>query len=339
VRGLGRWDLKPYYDRVTVLAEFDSYSRNGEDVVLRRTFAGIVEAGRYIDVGAHEPRIGSISAAFYDQGWTGITVEPEPRSAALHRTHRPRDIQIEAAAAGSNSESVALHVVDGTGLSTLDDSYARMRAASGFRSHDIPVRARTMNTILDEANWAGLDIHFMSVSTEGSEVDVISGLDLQVWRPWVLAIEVVGPEGEHSRRQDIEKIVGPAGYHVCLFDGLSCFYAADEHAERLAPRLSVPAGVLDNFTTPALRRYRAKAEALPALMAEVVRWRSQALTWWAEAMSHADDEDWRQRYTDLTETFEIASAELENIYQSRFWRVTEPLRIVLAARSRTRNVS
>ena len=322
---------------MTASAEFDSYSRNGEDVVLGRTFAG-VEHGRYIDVGAYHPRVGSVSAAFYDRGWTGITVEPEPKSAALQREQRPRDIQVEAAATVTDTGPVTLHVVDGTNLSTLNHSYAQIRAASGLGTHDIQVRARSMNGVLDESKWAGHDIHFMSVSTEGSEVDVLSGLDLQVWRPWVLAIDVITPEGA-SRRGEVEEIVGPAGYGACLFDGLSCFYAAAEHVEQLGPRLSIPAGVLDNFTTPALRRYRTEAEAVPALMAEISRWRSQALTWWAEAMSHADDEDWHQRFDDLAETLEITSAELEGVYQSRSWRLTGPLRTVLGARSRTRNAS
>jgi FkbM family methyltransferase len=320
---------------VTLPAEFESYSRNGEDVVLWRTLAG-VGRGRYIDVGAYDPRIGSISAAFYDRGWTGITVDPDPGTAVLHQEQRTRDIHIEAAATGSDQQVVTLHAVDGTGFSTLNGPYAARRAGSGFRMHDIEVRARSMNSILEEAGWVRHDIHFMSISTEGSEIDVLSGMDLTRWRPWVLRVETAGPEGVRSTRPDIDQRVSAAGYRICLFDGLSCFFAAEEHVDELAARLSIPACVLDNFTTPAYRRCRAKAGTIPGLLQDVAQWRQQALSWWAEAMKHSEDEDWQKRYAELAEEHATTLAELEGLYQSRSWRITAPLRMALAARSGTR---
>jgi hypothetical protein len=69
---------------------FVSYAQNGEDVVLRRALAN-VEVGRYIDVGANDATVESVSKAFYDAGWSGITVEPVRKYAAKHRSERPRD--------------------------------------------------------------------------------------------------------------------------------------------------------------------------------------------------------------------------------------------------------
>jgi hypothetical protein len=193
-----------------------------------------------------------------------------------------------------------------------------------------------MNSILDEAGWARYDVHFMSISTEGSEIEVLWGMDLTRWRPWVLSVETAVPFGEPSTRPDIEELLSSAGYRLCLFDGLSCFFAAEERFEELAARLSIPACVLDNFTTPAYRRCRADAGTIPGLLEDVARWRQQALTWWAEAMSHSEDEDWQKRYAELAEEHDIAVAELEGVYQSRSWRITAPLRMALAARSGTR---
>ncbi len=56
-------------------------------------------------------------------------------------------------------------------------------------------------------------------------------------------------------------------------------------------------------------------------------------------MNHADDQDWKKRYTELTEAYEMSMAELDSVYQSRSWRLTAPLRNVLAARGRTQNAS
>ena len=54
---------------------FISYAQNFEDVILRRALKDI-EKGFYVDVGAHDPVIDSVTKAFYDLGWRGINIEP-----------------------------------------------------------------------------------------------------------------------------------------------------------------------------------------------------------------------------------------------------------------------
>ena len=55
-----------------------SYPQNFEDAVLNRVFHD-VENGRYIDVGAYDPVIDSVTKHFYDKGWTGVNIEPVVR--------------------------------------------------------------------------------------------------------------------------------------------------------------------------------------------------------------------------------------------------------------------
>jgi hypothetical protein len=52
-----------------------SYAQNHEDVLLERCFRNQVE-GFYIDVGAWDPVIDSVTQWFYLRGWRGINVEP-----------------------------------------------------------------------------------------------------------------------------------------------------------------------------------------------------------------------------------------------------------------------
>ena len=52
-----------------------SYAQNFEDVILWRALKH-VERGFYIDVGAQDPVINSVSLAFYEKGWRGVHVEP-----------------------------------------------------------------------------------------------------------------------------------------------------------------------------------------------------------------------------------------------------------------------
>ncbi len=220
------------YDRPVGSSTFESYSQNGEDVVLWRALHEVRD-GRYIDVGANHPQIYSVSMGFYNRGWSGITVEPDPAFAEMQRAERPRDVMVEAAITAKDGDTITFHVVDGTGLSTLDPSLAQAHARAGFETHEVEVTTRTIDSILEEANWAGLDIHFMSVDTEGAEKDVLESVDLTVWRPWVLVVEATAPLTTQSTREFWEKLVLDAGYRFCLFDGLSCYYVAEERAALL----------------------------------------------------------------------------------------------------------
>jgi len=96
---------------------FVSYAQNGEDVVLFRALGGVDE-GRYIDVGANDPFLHSITYAFYQRRWSGITIDPVHAYAVRHRAERPRDVMVEAAITDDPSGTVTLHQIDDTGLSS-----------------------------------------------------------------------------------------------------------------------------------------------------------------------------------------------------------------------------
>jgi hypothetical protein len=53
-----------------------SYAQNHEDVLLRRVFPDGTN-GFYIDVGANDPVLDSVTKHFYDRGWHGINIEPQ----------------------------------------------------------------------------------------------------------------------------------------------------------------------------------------------------------------------------------------------------------------------
>ncbi|MEM1062808.1 MAG: FkbM family methyltransferase, partial [Planctomycetota bacterium] len=76
---------------------FVSYAQNLEDVMLDRALKNI-EAGFYIDVGACDADIDSVTKAFYDRGWSGINIEAVPELAEKLTLARPRDVTLACAA-------------------------------------------------------------------------------------------------------------------------------------------------------------------------------------------------------------------------------------------------
>ncbi len=215
-------------------------------------------AGHYVEVGADHPRTNSATRAFYDHGWSGVTVEPVPQYAALHREQRSRDRQIEAVVTSAPGSTVP--------TARLDDLFA----ATG---------------------WGHGDIQFMLIDVERA-ADVLSTVDLSVWRPWVLVVE--GTVSASTAGQDLrpesngetwEPAVLAAGYEFCLFDGVSRFYVAEEHSE-LRPVLSYPACVLDDFARFQEEDLKAHhADQLAAANRELLYWRSVAIRSWGGAMA------------------------------------------------------
>src|SRR5512146_169130 len=93
-----------------------SYAQNFEDVMLWRA-VGDVERGQYLDIGAQDPVVDSVSLAFYEAGWRGVHVEPTAAYAAKLRAARPDEIVIEAAVSES-AGPIEFYEIANTGIST-----------------------------------------------------------------------------------------------------------------------------------------------------------------------------------------------------------------------------
>lgn len=305
-----------------------SYAQNGEDVVLWRALHDVV-GGRYVEVGANHPTDHSVSRVFYDRGWSGVCVEPLPAFADAFRAARPRDVVVQAAVLQTDQDTVVLHAIDGTGLSTTVDALGAAHAGSGWEVHDLVVPAVGLDTLFEEHVGDG-QVHFLLVDTEGAEASVLSSLDLSRYRPWILVVEATVPMTDEQTHGAWEPAVLAAGYELCLFDGLSRFYVAAEHAERLRARLSYPVCVLDRYVPR--RVYELELAAAETehereqLRTEIVRWRGQVLSRWTAAAAaavsspgaggHPGHEAARLR------------AELDALHHTVSWRVTKPLRTV-----------
>ena len=221
---------------------FVSYAQNYEDVVLWRALRDVKE-GFYVDVGAADPTVDSVTKAFYELGWSGINIEPaEPYFSSL-QAERPRDVNLRVLA-GSRAGVHLLHVIKDTGLSTINDGFAARHVKAGFELRDVVVPELELNQILQLR--AGQPIHFLKIDVEGAEVDVLRGIDLEKHRPWIILLEATEPSSQEPTRQNWEGLLFLRGYEFAYFDGLNCFYVAVERAA-LKERLAVPPNVFDGF--------------------------------------------------------------------------------------------
>jgi FkbM family methyltransferase len=255
-----------------------SYAQNGEDIVLWRALRHVSE-GTYVDVGGWDPDVDSVTRLFYEHGWRGVDVEPVPEFAEKFKVRRPGNEVVQAVITDEPSESVVLHRIGTTGLSTLDDAIDARHDQAGFEHEDITVPARRLDDVLDSSAVVGDTIHFMKVDVEGAEANVLRSVDLRRRRPWVLVIEATEPNSTTHSHASWEPMLLEAGYTFTLFDGLSRFYVSAEHPE-LIEALSYPACSLDAFHTAREVELFGKASALEQELQgardEATRWRQVA---------------------------------------------------------------
>ena len=202
---------------------FVSYAQNFEDVLLRRAFRD-VRQGFYIDVGAAHPDVDSVTRAFYDRGWRGINIEPVAELHARLRAARPRDVNLRVIAGAASGEAT-IHVIAGTGLSTVDADLA-----AAHRAAELDVRGETVAVATVSQIWrehAPDDVHFLKVDVEGAEAAVLEGAELASLRPHIVLVEATAPGGTEQSHAAWEPALLALGYRFLGFDGLNRFYAAE----------------------------------------------------------------------------------------------------------------
>ena len=208
-----------------------SYAQNLEDYHLSLAFAG-QSRGIYIDVGAGHPIADNVSFWFYERGWRGIVVEPQPELAALYAQLRPRDLAIRSLV-GRVSGEIDFHVVERLhGLSTTVESLAQKASAFGVGYQTVRMPVTTLAELCESHDLGAID--FLKIDVEGAEGDVLFGGDWKRFRPKVIVAEAVTPLASEPAWQEWEPFLIAQGYRFVLFDTLNRFYVAQEAHEIMA---------------------------------------------------------------------------------------------------------
>jgi len=222
---------------------FVSYAQNQEDVLLWRIFSSVA-TGFYVDVGAAHPEWESVTKAFYDRGWRGINLEPNPHFHVLLEKERARDVNIRALA-GSTPGERELHIVGESGLSTASGESIDLLGSHGHRvTGRVVCRVLRLDDVLRE--HAAGEIHFLKVDAEGMEREVLEGCSFSEFRPKVLVIESTLPETNTQRVNGLRELLFSRGYRFVFFDGLNDYFVACE-CQEFAEHFAFPVNVLDSY--------------------------------------------------------------------------------------------
>jgi FkbM family methyltransferase len=224
---------------------FVSYAQNQEDVVLARALRPDDRTGFWVDVGAGDPVVDSVTAAFAERGWRGVNVEPLPFEHLRLCAARPADTNLQVAlGATAGLGRLFVEPAANRGASTMVPELAERYRADGEEFAPIEVPIWTLARVVADHVVGPVD--FLKVDVEGFEREVLAGADWSSFRPRVVVMEATVPKSDEPAHEGWEPMLLEVGYRFAMFDGLNRFYAhADEPA--LVQRLAIPANVFDDF--------------------------------------------------------------------------------------------
>ena len=295
-----------------------SYAQNFEDIMLWRALKHI-QNGCYIDIGAQDPLIDSVSKVFYAQGWRGIHVEPTQQYADKLRQERPDELVMQVAVS-SQPGSIVFYEFADTGLSTANRDIALRHQTAGLSCTETQVQLITLDEVFNQV--ATQDIHWLKIDVEGLEKSVLESWGSNHIRPWILVIESTKPTTQEESYQEWEFLVLQKGYQFAYFDGLNRFYISGEHLE-LVDFFKISPNIFDGFALSGYASHPFGA-FLNSQISELNVLLQQAEARAEQAEARAEQAEARAEHAGHFSS--IYEAQLKAITASTSWRITYPIR-------------
>lgn len=221
-------------NRLTVQLLKGSYSQKGEDLRIDKLL-GYKKSGFYIDIGAYDPHRFSNTKRFYKKGWRGMNIEPNPNNYQKFIKYRKADINLNIGIGNVNATLNFYRFIPDT-LSTFSEKEANRYIKQGCELKDsIDILVKKLANVLDEY-CKDKKIDFITIDTEGFDMEVLKSNDWNRFRPKLICIESVTHtiNGEDNKKEDNHELfLEDLGYKKVYDNGLNSIYidVKNDHLE------------------------------------------------------------------------------------------------------------
>ena len=205
---------------------FKSYGATGEDVLLNKIFKD--KKGFYIDVGALHPINGSLTHNLYKRGWTGLNFDIDEGNIKFFKIFRKRDASFRMAISSSKGEVDSYIFSSGSGLNTLEKSWADKWSKLLGKDYFIKKLTKTTLTSVVKKFKIQKKIDLLNIDVEGHEVEVLNGSDFKLFRPKIITIEIHVKKTEDILKTKVFKILQKNKYELISHYYHTCFFKAVE---------------------------------------------------------------------------------------------------------------
>lgn len=208
-------------DGDSIYFNYQSFSQEGEDLLLRDVFYGKKD-GFYVDIGAHHPYRFSNTYFFYLQGWKGINIDPTPGTSNLFSV-RDRDLTLEIGVSNTEKE-MDFYIFEENALNTFDKGRVdNLLSTTPYKLRETKkVAVTTLEKIFDE-NLVGQQIDFISIDVEKHELEVLQSNNWNKYRPEIVLIEILDLDLENLDNP-IHRFLKEKGFKLFAKTSRTCFY-------------------------------------------------------------------------------------------------------------------
>ena len=199
-----------------------SYSQFGEDIIVNDLFNAIpIKSLSYLDIGANNPKFISNTYLFYERGFRGVLVEPNPFLCGKLIYVRPEDTVLNFGIGIDKNVIEAdfyLFPNEADGLSTFSYQEAKHWEDIGLdgikynieRIWKIPLL--NINEVIEKYFTECPD--FISIDVKGWSLEILKTFDFEKFSPAVFCVDTLGyqKDGSTYRIREIQNLLECKGY-------------------------------------------------------------------------------------------------------------------------------
>ena len=167
------------------------YGQHQEYIFIKKVFPTLTN-GVCIEVGAYDGVSLSNTKHFEEIGWRSLCIEPIPSAFEKCKISRKECYQCCISENDYNDKEFTIfHLNENLcAISSLEPDKRLIDSHSHLITDTtkIMVKVRSLNSLLSELNFPK-DIDFISIDTENTELDVLKGIDLNVYNVKLFVIE------------------------------------------------------------------------------------------------------------------------------------------------------
>tara|TARA_B100001057_G_scaffold221732_1_gene222153 strand:+ start:1785 stop:2486 length:702 start_codon:yes stop_codon:yes gene_type:complete len=204
------------------------YGEFGEDIFVNRILKNI-QKGRYVDVGCYHPYKGSLTLKLYEKNWTGINIDLSKTSIDLFNIARKKDINLNMAVSNFNGEIFYYE------NSPINQQNSLIQKNENQKK--VKIECFTLNSILKEKNIESFD--YLNVDVEGSEFEVIKGINLNKFKPSLISIENNELTLKDYMQSDIYKLLTDNQYTLVNIIGVTNFFMQNKLINEISELIKI----------------------------------------------------------------------------------------------------
>jgi FkbM family methyltransferase len=159
----------------------------GEDLIIADFFKDI-NNGSYVDAGCYHPLHLSNTYLLYKKGWRGVNIDLSEYTIDLFNFLRPDDVNINSAITNYDGEIKYYYQKELSQLTSVKKEIAIKRMQGEIKEKKI--KSLKIDTILNYSKFKNNRIDFLNIDVEGGDFDALRSIDLNVYKPKMICIEI-----------------------------------------------------------------------------------------------------------------------------------------------------